>query len=63
MSLYLVFVLKVVMMGRWSDESSFIVDHVSWLNMVFWAVVISGDVGCWRAVVGFLVGVFVLSMR
>ena len=56
-SLYLVCVLIVVIMGRWSGFSMCIVCHVVWLYSVVEIVVMSGEVACCSVVCGTLVGV------
>ena len=50
-----------MMIGRWSDDIEVIVFHVVLLNRLFVTVVMSGEVGCCRLLLGSLVGVLVLS--
>ena len=52
--------LIVVIMGKWSDDSSELSHHVR-LSSVLATVVMSGDDVCCSVVFGTLVGVFVLS--
>ena len=59
--LIFIFMLYVMMMGKWSELSAVVVFHVILLAILFVAVVMSGDVGCWSEC-GSLVGVFVLSI-
>ena len=54
--------LYVIFIGRWSEFSECSVFHVVLLLMLFVAVVMSGDVGCWSMLGGFLVGVSVFSI-
>ena len=61
-SLYLVRVLIVVIMGRWSDFSACIVCQVVRLYSVVEIFVISGEVVCCSVMCGTLVGVSVFSM-
>ena len=61
-SLYLVRVLIVVIMGRWSEFSACIVCQVVRLYSVVEIVVMSGEVDCYSVVCGTLVGVSVFSM-
>ena len=61
-SLYLVRVLIVVIMGRWSEFSACIVCQVVLLYSVVEIVVMSGEVACCSVVCGTLVGVSVFSM-
>ena len=61
-SLYLVRVLIVVIMGRWSEFSVCIVCQVMWLYSVVEIVVMSVEVCCCSAVCGTLVGVSVFSV-
>ena len=60
-SLYLVRVLIVVIMGRWSEFSACIVCQVVRLYSVVEIVVMSGEVACCSVVCGTLVGVSVLG--
>ena len=48
--------------GRWSEFSAWIVVQVVLLYSEDHMVVMSGDVGCWWALSGSLVGVSVLSV-
>ena len=48
--------------GRWSEFSAWIVFQVVLLYSEDDMVVMSGDVGCWCALFGTLVGVSVLSV-
>ena len=61
-SLYLVRVLIVVLMGRWSEFSACIVCQVVRLYSVVEIVVMSGEVTCCSVVYGTLVGVWVFSV-
>ena len=61
-SLYLVRVLIVVIMERWSEFSACIVFQVVRLYSVVEIVVMSGEVACCSAVCGTLVGVSVFSI-
>ena len=61
-SLYLVRVLIVVIMGRWSEFSACIVCQVVRLYSLVEIVVISGEVACCSVVCGTLVGVSVFSV-
>ena len=61
--LYAVLVLMVEIMGRWSEGNAWSVCQEICLEIVLCAIVMSGEVGCCVAVVGFLVGVLVLRMR
>ena len=61
-SLYLVRVLIVLIMGRWSEFSACIVCQVVRLYSVVEIVVMSGEVACCSVVCGTLVGVSVFSM-
>ena len=61
-SLYLVRVLIVVIMGRWSEFSACILCQVVRLYSVVEIVVMSGEVACCSVVCGTLVGVSVYSM-
>ena len=61
-SLYLVRVLIVVIMGRWSEFSACIVCHVVRLYCIVEIVVMSGEVACCSGVCGTLVGVSVFSV-
>ena len=56
-SLYLVRVLIVVIMGRWSEFSACIVCHVVHLYSVVEIVVMSGEMACCSVVCDNLVGV------
>ena len=60
-SLYLVRVLIVVIMGRWSEFSACIVCQVVRLYSVV-IVVMSGELACCSVVCGALVGVSVFSI-
>ena len=60
--LYLVRVMIVVTMGRWSEFSACIVYQVVRLYSVVEIVVMSGEVACCSVVCGTLVGVSVFSM-
>ena len=51
--------LIVVIMGKWSDDSAFLVVHDVWLYSVLDTVVISGDKVCCSVVFGTLFGVFI----
>ena len=62
-SLYLVRVLIVVIMGRWSEFSACIVCQVVRLYSVVEIVVMSGEVTCCSVVCGTLVGVSVSSLQ
>ena len=61
-SLYLVRVLIVVIMGRWSEFSACIVCQVVRLFSVVEIVVMSGEVACCSVMCGTLVGVSVFSI-
>ena len=61
-SLYLVRVLIVVIMGRWSKFSVCIVCQAVRLYSVVEIVVMSGEVACCSVVCGTLVGVSVFSV-
>ena len=61
-SLYLVRVLIVVNMGRWSEFSACIVCQVVRLYSVVEIVVMSGEVASCSIVCGILVGVSVFSV-
>ena len=61
-SLYLVHVLIVVIMGRWSEFSACVVCQVVRLYNVVDIVVMSGDVVFCSVVCGILVGVSVFSI-
>ena len=61
-SLYLVRVLIVVIMRRWSEFSACIVCPVVRLYSVVEIVVMSGEVACCSVVCGTLVGVSVFSV-
>ena len=61
-SLYLVRVLIVVIMGRWSEFSACIVRQVVRLHSVVQIVVMTGEVACCSVVCGTLVGVSVFSV-
>ena len=61
-SLYLVRVLIVVIMGRWSEFNACIVCQVVRSHSVVEIVVMSGEVACCSVVCGTLVGVSVFSM-
>ena len=57
-SLYLVRVLIVVIMGRWSEFRACIVCQVVRLYSIVEIVVMAGEVACCGIVCGSLVGVF-----
>ena len=61
-SFYLVCVLIVVIMGRWSEFSTCIVCQVVRPYSVVEIVVMSGEVSCCSVVCGTLVGMSVFSM-
>ena len=61
-SLYLVRVLIVVIMGRWSEFSACIVCQVVRLYSVVEIVVMFGEVACCRVACDTLVGVSVFSV-
>ena len=61
-SLYLVRVLIVVIMGKWSEFSACIVYQVVRLYSVVEIVVMSGDMACCSVVCGTLVGASVFSV-
>ena len=61
-SSYVVRVLIVVIMGRWSEFSACIVCQVFRLYSVVEIVVMSGEVACCSVVCGTLVGVSVFSV-
>ena len=59
---WLVCVLRVISIGRWSECSAMIVFHVKCLCSEVGTSVMSGDVFCWLVLLGILVGVSVLSV-
>ena len=61
-SLYLLRVLIVVIMGRWSEFSACIVCHVVQLYSVVEIVVMPGEVACCSVACGTLLGVSVFSV-
>ena len=61
-SLYLVRVLIVLIMGRWSEFSACIVCQLVRLYCDVEIVVMSGEVACCSVVCGTLVGVLVFSV-
>ena len=54
--------LKVVIIGKWSEYSAVSVFQVVSLSTELSIAVMSGDIGCWCGLAGSLVGVFVFKV-